>query len=65
MSLITIIRIMSFRKLFNEYNFRFVHYRGVYFTFTQTKYLLISLLAKINREVNYSSLTNQNVEETN
>ena len=64
MSLITIIRIISFRELFNEYNFRFVPY-GVYFTFTQTKYLLISLLAKINREVNYSSLTNQNVEETN
>lgn len=33
------------------------------FTFTQNKYLLISLLAKINREEKYSSLTNQNVEE--
>ena len=38
---------------------------GVYFTSTQTKYLHISLLAKINREEKYSSLTNQNVEEIN
>ena len=28
------------------------------------KYLHISLLPKTNREENYSSLTNQNVEET-
>lgn len=35
------------------------------FTSTQIKYLLISLLAKINRDEKYSSLTNQNVEEIN
>ena len=38
---------------------------GLHFTFTQNKYLLISLLAKINREEKYSSLTNQNVEGIN
>lgn len=31
----------------------------------RTKYLYLSLLPKTNREENYSSLTNPNVEETN
>lgn len=36
---------------------------GLRFTFTQIKYLHISLLAKINREEKYNLLTNQNGEE--
>ena len=42
---------------------------GLWFTFTQIKYLHVSLLAKIFVETfieeNISSLTNQNVEEIN
>ena len=42
---------------------------GLWFTFTQIKYLHVSLLAKIFVETfieeNISSLTNQNVEEVN
>ena len=65
MSLITITHIISFRELFNKYNTIFVPYGGIFYIHTKQVPTYITTGQNKQRRENYSSLTNQNVEEIN